>query len=59
MLHRLRGDDDAAFRDFEAAGALGSQLARAEAAKLNPYAKLCNAMLTEMFQAHRTAPGPS
>ena len=52
MLYRLEGKDDEAYKDFDAASSLGSHFARVEAAKLNPYAKLCNSMLAEVFKAY-------
>ena len=51
-LHVLAGDEDAARRDFEAAAALGSDIAAKEAARLNPYARMCNAMLKEVFEKY-------
>ena len=56
MLHRLAGRDDEAYKDFDAAASLGSHLAKVEAAKLNPYAKMCNAMLNEVFKAYYQPP---
>ena len=52
MLFRVKGDDDQAFQDFDAAAGLGSTFARIEAAKVNPYAKMCNAMLSEVFKTY-------
>lgn len=51
-LRLLRKDEDGARADFEAAAALGSDLAAREAAKLNPYSRMCNAMLTEVFEKY-------
>jgi len=57
MVYRVKGDDDQAFLDFDAAAALGSEVAKAEAAKVNPYAKMCNAMLSEVLKSYRDAWG--
>jgi len=57
MVYRVKGDDDQAFLDFDAAAALGSEVAKAEAAKVNPYAKMCNAMLSEVLKSYRDASG--
>jgi hypothetical protein len=35
------------------AAALGSEFAKKEAVKLNPYAKMCSAMVTQMMKAER------
>lgn len=47
---------EAAFRDFEAAAALGCTEARRMAVKCNPYARLCNdimqEMLTRLYYSH-------
>ena len=61
MLFRVKGDDDQAFQDFDAAAGLGSTFARIEAAKVNPYAKMCNAMLSEVFKTYAQGklPGPA
>ena len=46
-IRRLQGDEDGAFVDFDVAAKLGGEQAKKEAQKLNPYAKLCNEMLTK------------
>ncbi|GLH01596.1 Tetratricopeptide repeat protein 36 homolog [Gryllus bimaculatus] len=43
------GLTDEAKKDFEAAADLGSQFAKAQLVKLNPYAALCNQMLQTVF----------
>ncbi|KAM8853795.1 tetratricopeptide repeat protein 36 [Synchiropus picturatus] len=53
LLHRLASQDDKARADFESAAALGSQFARQQAVLLNPYAALCNKMLSEVIQQLR------
>jgi len=49
ILYHLQKKDDAALSDFQKAAALGSEYARCEAVRLNPYAAMCNAMLTELL----------
>ncbi|KAL1782134.1 tetratricopeptide repeat protein 36 [Sigmodon hispidus] len=53
LLARLQGRDDDARRDFEQAARLGSPFARRQLVLLNPYAALCNRMLTDMMGAER------
>jgi tetratricopeptide (TPR) repeat protein len=42
-------NSDAAYKDFEAAAALGSTDARRMAVRCNPYARLCNDIMQEML----------
>ncbi len=49
-IKRREGCDEAAREDFERAAALGHRWAAQQAASLNPFAKLCNAMLTEVMK---------
>ncbi|XP_066541810.1 tetratricopeptide repeat protein 36 [Hoplias malabaricus] len=49
LLLRLAGRDEEARADFERAAALGSEFARQQAVTLNPYAALCNRMLSEVI----------
>lgn len=49
LLRRLAGQDDDAREDFEKAAELGSEFARQQAVALNPYAALCNKMLSEVI----------
>ncbi|XP_076002648.1 tetratricopeptide repeat protein 36 [Genypterus blacodes] len=53
LLRRLACQDDEARADFEKAAALGSELARQQAVLLNPYAALCNRMLSEVINKLR------
>ncbi|EDQ90086.1 uncharacterized protein MONBRDRAFT_20636 [Monosiga brevicollis MX1] len=53
VLNRVRGNDDAARADFEKAAGFGNQWARRMAVKLNPYAALCNQMLTQAMKELR------
>eukprot|EP01090_Pellita_catalonica_P018963 TRINITY_DN628_c0_g1_i1.p1 TRINITY_DN628_c0_g1~~TRINITY_DN628_c0_g1_i1.p1 ORF type:complete len:184 (-),score=47.62 TRINITY_DN628_c0_g1_i1:508-1059(-) len=47
ILRKAEGDEDGALADFTRAAELGNPFAKKEAVKLNPMAKLCNAMLQE------------
>ncbi|XP_073706945.1 tetratricopeptide repeat protein 36 [Garra rufa] len=49
LLLRLSGRDEEARVDFERAAALGSEFAQQQAVILNPYAALCNRMLSEVI----------
>ncbi|XP_038138787.1 tetratricopeptide repeat protein 36 [Cyprinodon tularosa] len=49
LLRRLAAQNDEARMDFEKAAALGSEFARQQAVLLNPYAALCNKMLSEVI----------
>ncbi|XP_069470533.1 tetratricopeptide repeat protein 36 [Ambystoma mexicanum] len=53
LVYRLQGQDEAAREDFQCAAGLGSQFARHQLALMNPYAALCNRMLTEMVEKLR------
>lgn len=50
VLYRIAGDDERARADFERGARLGSALAKREAVKMNPYAQLCNQMVTEALR---------
>ncbi|XP_035536161.1 tetratricopeptide repeat protein 36 [Morone saxatilis] len=56
LLRRLACQEDAARADFEKAAALGSEFARQQAVLLNPYAALCNKMLSEVINKLRNPP---
>ena len=51
LLHMLAKDEDEARQDFEKAGQLGGKFAACQAAKLNPYSKLCNQMLDQAMNS--------
>ncbi|CDQ94186.1 unnamed protein product [Oncorhynchus mykiss] len=53
LLLRLACQDDKAREDFERAATLGSEFARQQVVVLNPYAALCNRMLTEVINKLR------
>jgi len=50
LIKELNGDEEGARKDFEMGAKFGSSIARQEAIKLNPYAKLCNQMLSEAMK---------
>ncbi|XP_003389301.1 PREDICTED: tetratricopeptide repeat protein 36-like [Amphimedon queenslandica] len=47
LIHVLHSNEDEALQDFQRGAALGSQFAKSQVVKMNPYSKLCNQMLTE------------
>ncbi|CRK99466.1 CLUMA_CG012699, isoform A [Clunio marinus] len=49
ILRRKLGDDDAARNDFNESAQLGSTFARQQLIVLNPYAQLCNQMVTKLM----------
>lgn len=53
LLRRLACQNDEARVDFDKAAALGSEFARQQAVQLNPYAALCNRMLSEVINKLR------
>ncbi|KAF6726311.1 Tetratricopeptide repeat protein 36 [Oryzias melastigma] len=53
LLRRLGCQTDEARADFEKAASLGSEFARQQAVLLNPYAALCNKMLSEVINKLR------
>ncbi|KAI9591964.1 hypothetical protein BDF19DRAFT_453183 [Syncephalis fuscata] len=54
IIHKARGDTDAAFRDFERGGRHGSAIAKEAAVHENPYAKMCNAIVMEAMNKLKT-----
>ncbi|XP_046579968.1 tetratricopeptide repeat protein 36 homolog [Haliotis rubra] len=53
LIHRLEGDDTQAIEDFKKAAQLGSEFAKQQVVALNPYAAMCNQMLSEVMQKVR------
>ncbi|KAF7218740.1 tetratricopeptide repeat protein 36 [Nothobranchius furzeri] len=53
LLRRLACQNDEARADFEKAATLGSEFARQQAVLLNPYAAMCNKMLSEVINKLR------
>lgn len=48
-LHRLGRRDGDARADFQKAAAMGNIMAKSELVALNPYAAMCNQMMTEVL----------
>jgi len=49
LIYQLRNDNDLAREDYEKASKLGSNFAKMQLVALNPYAAMCNAMLSEVL----------
>ena len=49
LIRRLQSYDEGALEDFKAAAKLGSRFAGKQVVAMNPYAALCNQMLSEAF----------
>ncbi|XP_062521650.1 tetratricopeptide repeat protein 36-like [Corticium candelabrum] len=47
IVRKMRGDDDNAVCDFQKAANLGSSFAKSQLVRMNPYAAMCNKMLSE------------
>ncbi|XP_029028148.1 tetratricopeptide repeat protein 36 [Betta splendens] len=58
LLLRLASQDEEARADFEKAAAMGSEFARQQAVALNPYAALCNTMLSAVINKLRNPEVP-
>ncbi|XP_063166932.1 tetratricopeptide repeat protein 36 [Candoia aspera] len=50
LIQRLQGQEEAARKCFEQAAGLGSTFARRQLVLMNPYAALCNQMLSEVIK---------
>ncbi|XP_002734805.1 tetratricopeptide repeat protein 36-like isoform X2 [Saccoglossus kowalevskii] len=48
LIRRLEGQNELALEDFKSASSLGSEFARSQVIQLNPYAAMCNKMLSEV-----------
>lgn len=53
LVRKLQGKAELALEDFGKAASLGSHFSRAQVASMNPYAALCNSMMTEMMEKIR------
>ncbi|CAH2096486.1 unnamed protein product [Euphydryas editha] len=53
VLLRKRGDDDSARTAFAEAAKLGSGFAKKQVVELNPYAALCNQMLSQVMRGEK------
>ena len=49
LIQRLEGHDDEALEDFKKAANLGSEFAKTQVVRMNPYAAMCNQMLSEVI----------
>ena len=49
----MSGDDCGSLEDLKRASNLGSEFAKARLIQLNPYAAMCNAMMTQMMKKIR------
>ncbi|XP_060643597.2 tetratricopeptide repeat protein 36 isoform X1 [Anolis sagrei] len=58
MIRLLRGQEEAARGDFAEASRLGSPFARQQLVRMNPYAALCNQMLSEVMKQLQGPLGP-
>ncbi|XP_033103901.1 tetratricopeptide repeat protein 36-like isoform X1 [Anneissia japonica] len=58
LIRRLQGQNESALDDFQKAADLGSEFAKGQVVQLNPYAAMCNQMLTDVFQQLKTGHNP-
>lgn len=49
LIFRFQNDENRSYADFQRAAALGNEFAKQQVVKLNPYAALCNSMLSQMI----------
>jgi len=54
LIRQLKGKKDDAISDYQSAAKLGSEFAKTMLVQLNPYAALCNQMLSEVIQKLKT-----
>ncbi|XP_021342512.1 tetratricopeptide repeat protein 36 homolog [Mizuhopecten yessoensis] len=54
LIFKLEGEEEKALEDFKRAGALGGQFAKQQVVAMNPYAALCNQMLSEVMRKVKT-----
>ncbi|XP_071944444.1 tetratricopeptide repeat protein 36-like isoform X2 [Antedon mediterranea] len=50
LIRKLQGEEEPALNDFKKASNLGSEFAKAQVVQMNPYAAMCNQMLTDVLQ---------
>ena len=53
MIYRLEGDDRKAAEDFKRGAALGNAFAKSMVIQMNPYAALCNKMLSQAMSCQQ------
>ncbi|XP_067826996.1 tetratricopeptide repeat protein 36 [Heptranchias perlo] len=58
LIYRLNQQDQEALQDFRQAAGLGNRFARSQTTLMNPYAALCNRMLTKMMADLRNPKPP-
>ncbi|XP_077998331.1 tetratricopeptide repeat protein 36-like isoform X2 [Glandiceps talaboti] len=49
LIRRLEGEEEQALEDFKKAANLGSDFAKSQVIQMNPYAAMCNKMLSEVM----------
>ena len=49
LIRRLEGNNEDALEDFKKAACLGSTFARSQVVQMNPYAAMCNQMLSDVI----------
>lgn len=49
LIYRFQNDETRSYADFQKAASFGSEFAKQQVVKLNPYAALCNSMLNQMI----------
>ncbi|CAG2187157.1 Tetratricopeptide repeat protein 36 homolog,Tetratricopeptide repeat protein 36 [Mytilus edulis] len=49
LIYKLEGMDEESLEDFKHAASLGGQFAKQQVVAMNPYAAMCNQMLSEVF----------
>lgn len=54
ILLKQRGDDDEALECFEKAASFGNTMAKKQSIAMNPYARMCNQMLSEIFSKYQS-----
>lgn len=54
LLYKLQGEDDRALDDFKKSACLGSDYAKFQVVAMNPYAAMCNAVMTEYIEKIRS-----
>ena len=56
LIHRLNGEEDRAREDFTKGAELGSIFAKSMVVQMNPYAAMCNKMLTKAINKLKGEP---
>ncbi|XP_054724026.1 tetratricopeptide repeat protein 36-like [Uloborus diversus] len=53
LIYRFQGKTEMALEDFKKAASLGSSFARSQMVQMNPYAALCNQMLSKVMEQYQ------